>query len=87
MWGRACRGRPGGGGAQPRNTLLLYDAGPYVRTANDAVTDYRAVLRASGWGARLTGMVITHADNDHSGARQFGMAGDLSPQWLICFVT
>ncbi len=53
--------------AQTRNHALLYDAGPafgpQIDSGNRIIVPY---LRASGV-RELTGMVVSHADNDHSG--------------------
>jgi competence protein ComEC len=57
--------------AQTRNHALLYDAGP----------SFGPYLRAAGVRT-LSGMVISHGDNDHSGGAASVMQA-LPPDWLL----
>jgi len=68
--------------AQTRNHALLYDAGPaygpQIDSGNRVIVPY---LRASGVRA-LTGMVISHSDNDHSGGANSVLQA-MPPEWLL----
>jgi competence protein ComEC len=68
--------------AQTRNHSLLYDAGPaygpQIDSGNRTIVPY---LRASGVRA-LTGMVVSHSDNDHSGGANSVLQA-MSPGWLL----
>lgn len=68
--------------AQTRHHALLYDAGPayapQIDSGNRIIVPY---LRANGVRA-LTGMIITHADNDHSGGANSVLQA-MVPQWLM----
>ncbi|MEO8441695.1 MAG: DNA internalization-related competence protein ComEC/Rec2 [Betaproteobacteria bacterium] len=68
--------------AQTRHHSLLYDAGPaygpQIDSGNRIIVPY---LRASGVRA-LSGMIITHADNDHSGGANSVLQA-MAPQWLL----
>jgi competence protein ComEC len=68
--------------AQTRNHSLLYDAGPaygpQIDSGNRIIVPY---LRASGVRV-LTGMIITHADNDHSGGTNSVLQA-MAPEWLM----
>ena len=68
--------------AQTRNHALLYDAGPafgpQVDSGNRIIVPY---LRAAGVRT-LSGMVISHGDNDHSGGAASVMQA-LPPDWLL----
>ena len=68
--------------AQTRNHALLYDAGPaygpQIDSGNRIVVPY---LRANGVRT-LTGMVISHGDNDHSGGAGSVMQA-VPPDWLL----
>ena len=68
--------------AQTRNHALLYDAGPaygpQLDSGNRIVVPY---LRAVGVRT-LTGMVISHGDNDHSGGAASVLQA-VPPDWLL----
>ncbi len=68
--------------AQTRNHALLYDAGPafgpQIDSGNRIIVPY---LRAIGVRA-LTGMVISHGDNDHSGGAASVLQA-VPPDWLL----
>jgi competence protein ComEC len=68
--------------AQTQNHALLYDAGPaygpQIDSGNRIIVPY---LRATGVRA-LTGMVISHGDNDHSGGASSVMQA-VPPDWLL----
>ena len=67
---------------QTRHHALLYDAGPaygpQIDSGNRIIVPY---LRASGVRV-LTGMIVTHADNDHSGGAN-SVVQAMAPQWLL----
>jgi len=67
---------------QTRHHSLLYDAGPaygpQTDSGNRIIVPY---LRASGVRV-LTGMIVTHADNDHSGGAN-SVAQAMAPEWLL----
>jgi competence protein ComEC len=67
---------------QTRHHSLLYDAGPsygpQIDSGNRIIVPY---LRASGV-RMLTGMIITHADNDHSGGANSVLQA-MAPTWLL----
>ena len=68
--------------AQTRNHALLYDAGPadgpQIDSGNRIIVPY---LRAAGVRT-LTGMVISHGDNDHSGGA-LSVLQAVPPGWLL----
>ncbi len=68
--------------AQTRNHALLYDAGPafgpQIDSGNRIVVPF---LRAAGVRT-LTGMVISHSDNDHSGGASSVLQA-LPVDWLL----
>ena len=68
--------------AQTRHHALLYDAGPaygpQIDSGNRIIVPY---LRATGVRT-LTGMVISHGDNDHSGGANSVMQA-VPPDWLL----
>ena len=68
--------------ARTQHHALLYDAGPlYSADADSGSRIVVPYLRASGI-RRLSGVVVTHADNDHSG----GMASVLAAvpfEWML----
>jgi len=67
---------------QTRHHALLYDAGPsygpQIDSGNRIIVPY---LRASGVRT-LSGMIITHADNDHSGGAN-SVSQAMAPGWLL----
>lgn len=67
--------------AQTSNHALVYDAGPsYGLQADSGTRTVVPFLRASGIKA-LSGMIVTHADNDHSGGANAVMQA-MQPPWL-----
>ena len=68
--------------AQTRYHSLLYDAGPaygpQIDSGNRIIVPY---LRASGVRV-LTGMIVTHSDNDHSGGANSVLQA-MAPEWLM----
>lgn len=71
--------------AQTRNHALLYDAGPaygpQIDSGNRVIVPY---LRASGVRV-LSGMIVSHGDNDHSGGANSVLQA-MAPEWLLTSV-
>ena len=68
--------------ARTQHHALLYDAGPlYSADADSGSRIVVPYLRASGI-RRLNGVVVTHADNDHSGGMAAVLAG-VPFEWML----
>ena len=63
------------------NHALLYDTGPAFAESDSGERIIVPYLRASGVG-ELSGMIVSHGDNDHSGGLQ-SVLRDIPTAWLL----